>query len=485
MLIRHLLGYLPAHLANALVGFGGVAVLTRLLEPNEYGRYSLALSTIIFVQQSLFTWLEGAIARRYAAAQANGDLADELASAYAAYAVVATGLAVIGAAVLIFAPIPDDFRTLGGLGLGVVITNALLRLGIESRRAAREVTRTSALLASHTLLGFLTGVAFILWTDMTSAGPIAGLLVGAVVVGLADVPFMLRRLKGGLVQPKRIGVMLSFGAAISLTLAFSQIMSVADRFLIAIILDEAATGVYAAGYGLANRPLDIVFVWAGLTMAPLIVAAFEQDGAARAQELAGEFGATLILICLPAATGIALVAEPLAGFMVGEAFREDAARVIPPIAFAAFMSGCISYYFHQSFTLTQRTGMMAAALAPAAGVNVALNLWWLPIYGVMGAVWATVAAYGVGLLIFIFLGRRLLPLPIPFRVLAQAGGACAVMALIVSLIPNLGAGALVQLLVEAAIGALVYGAAALVLDIAGCREWLRNLRNRTQSAGTP
>ena len=44
MLNRHLIAYLPVYLAQALVGFGSVAVFTRILEPSEYGRYVLILA---------------------------------------------------------------------------------------------------------------------------------------------------------------------------------------------------------------------------------------------------------------------------------------------------------------------------------------------------------------------------------------------------------------------------------------------------------
>ena len=46
MLGRHLFGYLPVQAAQALVGFGGVAVLTRLMPPDMYGQYALAITAM-------------------------------------------------------------------------------------------------------------------------------------------------------------------------------------------------------------------------------------------------------------------------------------------------------------------------------------------------------------------------------------------------------------------------------------------------------
>ena len=45
-LLRHLAGYLPVQIASGIAAFGGVYVFTRLLGPEEYGRYALMLSVI-------------------------------------------------------------------------------------------------------------------------------------------------------------------------------------------------------------------------------------------------------------------------------------------------------------------------------------------------------------------------------------------------------------------------------------------------------
>jgi len=63
MLGRSALAYIPVNLASVIYSFGGLAVLTRLLEPAEYGRYAIAIITMLAVHMGLFTWLEAAMAR--------------------------------------------------------------------------------------------------------------------------------------------------------------------------------------------------------------------------------------------------------------------------------------------------------------------------------------------------------------------------------------------------------------------------------------
>ena len=73
-LIKHLFGYLPVNLVSALVAFGGVFVFTRLLGPEEYGRYALALSTMHLMHTFTLTWVEAAGYRFNGEAEANGTL---------------------------------------------------------------------------------------------------------------------------------------------------------------------------------------------------------------------------------------------------------------------------------------------------------------------------------------------------------------------------------------------------------------------------
>ncbi|MFV4733659.1 polysaccharide biosynthesis C-terminal domain-containing protein, partial [Mycobacterium tuberculosis] len=99
--------------------------------------------------------------------------------------------------------------------------------------------------------------------------------------------------------------------------------------------------------------------------------------------------------------------------------------------------------------------------------------------------WATAASYGVGLLASAMLGRRALPLPIPWLTLGQVAAASLVMAAAVAVVPAWGG--LVELIAKAAVGGVVYGLSALAMDAAGARgrlaEAAHMLRTRIARPG--
>jgi O-antigen/teichoic acid export membrane protein len=107
-------------------------------------------------------------------------------------------------------------------------------------------------------------------------------------------------------------------------------------------------------------------------------------------------------------------------------------------------------------------------MAIPAAANIALCLVLIPRFGLMGALWATVTAYALGALASFGLGRRALPLPMPWRTLGQAGLASAAMALCVRALP--ASGGVLELTAKASVGLIVYAILAWALDLCGARS---------------
>ena len=111
----------------------------------------------------------------------------------------------------------------------------------------------------------------------------------------------------------------------------------------------------------------------------------------------------MVLVGLPAAAGLALVAQPLATLMVGPALRHDAARVTPWIALSGLFYGFTSQYLNTAFTLGRRTVRQLFAIGIPALANLGLTLLLIPRYGLDRAMWATTASYALGAVVSIAL----------------------------------------------------------------------------------
>ena len=319
----------------------------------------------------------------------------------------------------------------------------------------------------QTLGGFALGAGFAL-AGFGGASP----LIGAGLAALACLPFVLpadgRLAISGRLGLARVRAHAAYGLPVALSLILALVLATTDRFLLARFLDEASVGVYHAGYSLANRTLDVVFIWLGAAGGPALIMALERGGRDALKAAAREQAQLMVLLTLPAAVGLAMVAAPLAQLMIGPALSVGAAHVTPWIALSGLLGGLTTYYFHQAFTLSRRTGQLLAAMSVPALANLALNLILIPRFGLDGALWATPASYALGLAASALLGRRSQPLPVPWRTVAEAAGASLAMALAVASVPALGG--LPELVLKAGLGALVYGAIIALVDAGALRS---------------
>ncbi len=480
MFWRGVWGYLPANIVQGVVGFLAIVVFTRLLSPEDFGRYALAYSVFTLAHVAVFTWLEAAMARYWAAETPQTGLADHFASLYrAAFWLTAAFIPLVVFGVMLW-PAEPAFRLALGVALIGVPVRALAKLAQERYRAAGEVAKAAGLDMATTTGGFLIGVVFAL-AGLGGAAPLLGLLLAPLFALPFILPGELRHARGGAPDPVRLKRYAAFGYPIAVSLILSLVLASTDRFLLAVFMDEAAVGAYHAGYSIANRTLDVMFIWLGAAGAPAMVMALERGGRQALQDAAREQAGLFVLVGLPAAVGVMLVARPLAEVLIGEDLRSAAALITPWIALGAALSGVTVYYFNQVFTLGHRTDRMLWAMAVPAGANVILNLILIPRFGLIGAAWATAASFALGLCASILIGRSVMRLPIPYEALARCGLACAVMAGVVAVIPPVGGA--VELIAKAAIGGAVYALAAVILNASGVRDTATRLLNDYRARG--
>jgi len=481
MIGRSMLAYIPVNLASLIVSFGGIVILTRLLGDAGYGRYAVAMITMMGVHMGFFTWLEAAMARYQARAEREGDVNSHVKTIYLyALRTAVPALLFFWGLIYLLPGLDSDFKTILYVALASTSVQLFLNLGMEAHKAAHRIKRYSASYASFQMISFTVGLILVVLFEKYNiltfeSGMFFGILIGTLVVLAFDLPFMLKQMKGGSVEADKVKLYFSYGMPISISLILTYALSSGDMYLITWLMGDAAAGEYSASYNLANRSLDILFIWIGMAITPIAVTALEKEGLEKSKQVLRDYGASLLWIAMPAATGIALIAEP-AGFILGEEVRQGAVKIMPAIAFAGVMNGMISYYAQRAFMLSGKTQMFVWAMVPPVLLNIGMNLILIPKFGLMGAVWATLAAYALGLVAALVIGRRYFPIPIPVKAFMQISFACLVMAGVVLSIPIAdNVPDFIEIVIKAAIGVSVYGLLCFSTNTAGCRKIIQNI----------
>ncbi|MEO1305768.1 MAG: oligosaccharide flippase family protein, partial [Pseudomonadota bacterium] len=318
-LLRHLAGYLPVKIASAIAAFGAVFVYTRLLGPEEYGRYALMFSVMTLVHLLSLTSAEAAAFRFTGEAEAKKRLPDHFKTVLSlTVRSLLVAVLLTGVLALALGELPNYLKILPWIALLIPI-NSVIQMALEAHRAQERVSRYVLIATTKILGGFALG-ALIAWqTGFGAAAPFIGMLLAGAIWCVTESRWLLQQSKGGQTDAERRRAYLFFGAPIAAALVLDLILSAADRFLIALFLGEAAVGAYAAGYGVADKSVLLICAWAAMAASPLVMAAYERGGALAAAEESRGLIRTLLLIGVPAATGIALVATPLSEALIGEA----------------------------------------------------------------------------------------------------------------------------------------------------------------------
>ncbi len=469
MLVRHVLGYLPANVVPAITAFASVYVYTRMLSPADYGVYSVVVNVTLLCQAGFFYWLQVGATRFYARAEIDANMPVFAASVYRGAALSSALLSAGYVAVLLFGTFHKDLLDGLWLGLPLVLTRSLVSINQALNRGGAKIVRYNLIECSQTLLALGLGVSILMVRHDGARSVLLGLVAGALVGCAIDFQAIVRVTRVP-ADARVLRSLLSFGGPLILVNTLGYALNAADRIVIQYLLGSSEVGIYSVAYNTIDRSIGSIFIAISMAAFPLTVRALETHGSSAASKQMTSNGTLLLSIALPACAGLIAAGPQLGAVLIGPAFREEALQIMPWIVISALMSGMQVHYFDHTFILGKRTTTVLWCVGPAALLNVVLNFVLLPRIGLMGAVWASLIAHAAALASSIVLGRRALKFDFPvgpaLRIfLASAAMMAAIRGL--DLPPTFGglAGAV-------SLGVAVYAATCLALDVAGMRAFL-------------
>lgn len=462
MLFRHTSHYLTASAVSGIFGFLSAVAFTRLLDPAEYGVYVVGVSVGGFVSAVLFTWA------RYSAMrfQSEGDGVDVRATSLAAYGLSAAVAPVAVAGVAYFS----------GLSPARAASALVFSLGLSLFELGQELLKSRLQTRAYVLSSILRSVAafgLCLVVAGLGGGGVGQLAMAAVAYFVAiaySTPAIWTRPIAP-IDLSKLKTFIRLGAPITISGFVFTFHNSLDRLFVAWSLGDSAAGLYGASADLIRQIILIPSSAVAAAAIPLAVRALSEGDEGAARLHLEESGELLLAILLPLSIGAAMTSPHLASFLLGPAFRETAATIMPILAFAWLFSSISNSYVHISFHLAKRPELTIAHGAATLAVNIC-SLWPLTAaFGLPGAAISLVLAEGIGLFVAFAMTRHAHPMPLLVGPLLRVISASAIMTLAVLAVETLLPGRSgASFTVMAASGAIAYAIAALWLDIAGARS---------------
>jgi len=476
MLLPHTAYYFLARGLPGIINFLAITVYTRLLVPDDYGQYALALASVGLLNSVFFQWMQHGLARFLPRHSDRPDVL--LATLLTAFLIVVALTAGIGGIASWYAP-TGTWRTFIALVMALTWAQAWFDLNLQLVASRLEPHRYGFLSVAKATLALGLGTLLVVF-GLKAHGPLLGLLVG--ILG-ATLMLAWRAWRGARIALADAGLfrdLWKYGLPLSIMSLLAFVVSSSDRFLLAWIMDKNAAGLYSAGYDLAQYTLGTLMVIVNLAAYPLVVRTLEQSGNDAVQAQLSRYGLLLFAMALPATLGFIVLAGNIAHVVLGTAFSLSAAQLLPWFAIAALIGGLKALYYDLAFQLARRTQWQLWIVLAAAVINLLLNLLWIPIFGLLGAAYTTVLAYIVGLILSAWLGRRIFPLPALSTEFVKVAAAALMMAVALWILRGFhGMGMLV---VQLLVGMAVYVVGLMLLNVADSqRRVVLTLRRLSKS----
>ncbi len=163
------------------------------------------------------------------------------------------------------------------------------------------------------------------------------------------------------------------------------ITNVSDRYIVAAVCGEAANGMYAAAYKIPS----LIMLASGIFMDAWQISAFtEKEERDRFYSKVMSTYSSLLFVM---ASGVILCTRFVPHLLFAENYYE-AWRYIPLLVVAMVFT-CMVNFLGSIYMLEKKSARSLITAAISAAINVVLNIWWIPLFGVNGAAAATLVCY--------------------------------------------------------------------------------------------
>lgn len=405
-MIKHSILYFIGRIIPGIVSLLALAIYTRLLSAEQYGHYALVMAAVGIVNAVCFQWLSLSLGRFLPEHEKQPQTL--LSTAFIVFFMLVAITGLCGGVVAWLWP-DKTLRWFIVLAVAIGWMQAWFDLNLKIINVRMLSIRYGVINSIKAVLTLGIGLSlfYLGWG-------VIGILLGLMMGLLISACFSWTHWRGISVHCYNRTLLkdiMGYGIPLTLTFLLTLILDVSDRFLLGWLLNAKTVGAYAAAYDLTQQSLGMLMGIVHLAAFPLAVRALEEKGEEEARNQLKQNLLMLLMISLPATTGLIILANNIASVMLGAEFREGASNIIILIALAIFIAGIKSYYFDYSFQLRKKMQGLIWVTMCAAITNVGLNLWLIPKYGLLGAAYATLGSFMIGMLVSWYLGRKIFMLP--------------------------------------------------------------------------
>ena len=442
-------------------------IFTRIFTVAEYGVLSLITVTISTVLAFSKLGLTSAAIRMYEESRAQSE--NHVASYYSTFligAVICAAMisALYGSITPLLTRILSmpELLPLFALSAFIVFCRTVNGVSLSFFRAEQKTRFFNSVSVMLTYAGSGLSIILVLFIIKGLWGFYTGQLIIEVLALIFLVLFLIKKSKIGL-QYFSIPLFKSaikFGLPLVGLEFLNHVLTYGDRFLITLYCDAEQLGIYSVGYNLSSYVSNLLLVPLSFAVTPLLMQVWTKDGIEQTRNFLTNVTRYVALFFFPIIAGFIAVNKELLILLASSKYIESSAIV--PFAVIGVGFFALSNLLNAGLIIYKRTDRILLYSFIAAVLNVVLNVFLIPHYGIVGAAFATFLSYFMFMIAITIDSYRLLSFSISYKRISYYFFCSVVMLLIICqiAISNLFVGLCVKILS----GFILYGLAILCID---------------------
>jgi len=492
-LLKHSVVYGISNVAQKASGIILLPLFTHFLSVEEYGRYGLLYITTVIISQSLVIGQSSSVIR-YNNSTNFTNRKRSIFFTLTSLVLAVTVVFVIISEIYIdqisgWLGSPEDFKLPVRVCIYIVavvtINNVLLG---KIRADEKSVLYTIAgLVKIFIQIGFT--IYFLVALDMGLVGVLLGQLTGEISTILVVTPSLLKEIEFKF-EKSIIKDSLNFGLPLVFSAVAINLLNGSDRYIIKFLIGERVLGLYELGYRVAGIINMILIIPFNLSLLPMAYKVYQTAGD---KDYYKKLKTYLAFLLVWAGLALSLFSKEIVEIFALNPSYYSAYIVVPYIILAYILYG-MSTISSLGMYLSGKNFYMALITMFCAGINIGLNFWLIPQYGIIAAAVSTVIAFFIQDTLSILASNKYYPIQYEYFKLIKIFIAGIVLYIVtINLLP----GTLFTVILIKVVVSILFPFVCLLI---GCfekkelaavkkvglkwrnpKEWLSNLRNELQN----
>jgi O-antigen/teichoic acid export membrane protein len=391
-------------LSMQLIGLVSFPILTRVLTKEQYGILGLVTITMLVAVAIAKAGLADGVIRFYRECADSPERLTEFAST-----VLFRGLIfAAGATIVYFIAFPSLEKALGikeqyqasfMIMGGYVLIRPINILVMYFLRVNDRTIFLNAIYLVERAVSVSLGLFLLLFLIHDLSGYFLGIISAEVIIAVILYRWFFKKytLTFRKASSQLNLKLLRFG----IPLLFSELsylfMTYADRYLMMGFFDEAMLGLYSVGYNLAMYIGNIIMISLSYAVVPIYVDIYEKEGKERTEEFLGKVLHYFIMATILMFFGYWAVSREVFITLATEKYSEAAS--FSPIILAGTSIYALSSILNAGLYLRKKTPIMLLIMVSAVGLNIGMNYFLMPRYGVFGGAWTAFATSSIVVLL--------------------------------------------------------------------------------------